>query len=63
MRRLLPRLALTAALLAGALTGAPAYAAAATPSQVIGASDVIGQASCWVSWLNDHEEVSLHGIV
>lgn len=35
MRRLLPRLALTAALLAGALTGAPAYATAATPSQVI----------------------------
>ena len=35
MRRLLPRLALTAALLAGALTGAPAYAAAATPSQII----------------------------
>ena len=45
MRRLLPRLALTAAFLAGALTGAPAYATAATPSQVIGASDVIGQAS------------------
>lgn len=35
MRRLLPRLALTAALLAGALTGAPVCAVAATPSQVI----------------------------
>lgn len=35
MRRLLPRLALTAALLAGVLTGAPVYATAATPSQVI----------------------------
>lgn len=34
MRRLLPRLALTAALLAGALTGAPVCAAAAVPSQV-----------------------------
>ena len=63
MRRLLPRLALTAALLAGVLAGAPAYATAATPSQVIGASDVIGRASWWVSWLDDHEEVSLHGIV
>ena len=36
MKRLLPRLALTAALLAGMLAGAPAYATAATPSQVIG---------------------------
>ena len=35
MRRLLPRLALTAALLASVLTGAPVYATAATPSQVI----------------------------
>lgn len=35
MRRLLPRLALTAALLAGALTGAPVCAVAAVPSQVI----------------------------
>lgn len=35
MRRLLPRLALTAALLAGVLTGAPVYATAATSSQVI----------------------------
>ena len=35
MRRLLPRLALTAALLAGVLIGAPVYATAATPSQVI----------------------------
>ena len=44
MRRLLPRLALTAALLADVLAGAPAYATAATPSQVIGPSDVIGRA-------------------
>lgn len=35
MRRLLPRLALTAALLAGALTGAPVCSVAAVPSQVI----------------------------
>lgn len=42
MRRLLPRLALTAALLAGVLTGAPVYATAATPSQVIdGAATVM----------------------
>lgn len=54
MRRLLPRLALTAALLAGVLAGTPAYAAAAAPSQVIGPSDVIGRAFWWVSWLNDH---------
>ena len=54
MRRLLPRLALTAALLAGVLIGAPVYATAATPSQVIGPSDVIGRAFWWVSWLNDH---------
>ena len=54
MRRLLPRLALTAALLAVVLAGAPAYATAATPSQVIGPSDVIGRAFWWVSWLNDH---------
>lgn len=35
MKRLLPRLALTVALLAGVLAGAPAYATAATPPQVI----------------------------
>ncbi len=35
MRRLPPRLALTAALLAGALTGAPVCSVAAVPSQVI----------------------------
>lgn len=35
MRRSLPRLALTAALLAGVLAGAPAYATASTPSQVM----------------------------
>lgn len=35
MRRLLPRLALTAALLAGALTGAPVCAVATVPSQII----------------------------
>ena len=35
MKRLLPRLTLTAALLVGALTGIPVYAVAATPSQVI----------------------------
>ncbi len=45
MKRSLPRLALTTALLAGVLVGAPAYATAATPSQVIGPSDVIGRAS------------------
>ncbi|VYT63977.1 Uncharacterised protein [Collinsella aerofaciens] len=39
MRRSLPRLALTAALLASVLTGAPAYAAAANPSQVTGPSE------------------------
>ena len=39
MRRSLPRLALTAALLAGVLAGAPAYAAAATPSKVTGPSE------------------------
>lgn len=35
MRRLLPRLALTAALLAGALTGAPVCAVVTVPSQII----------------------------
>ena len=35
MKRLVPRLALTTALLVGALAGAPVYATAATPSQVI----------------------------
>ena len=39
MRRSLPRLALTAALLASVLAGTPAYAAAATPSQVTGPSE------------------------
>ena len=63
MKRSLPHPNLTIVLLAGVLAGAPVYATAATPSQVIGASDVIGRAFWWVSWLNDHEEVSLHGIV
>lgn len=38
MKRL-PRFALATALFAGALAGAPAYATAATPSQVIGPSE------------------------
>ncbi len=54
MKRSLPHPNLTIALLAGVLAGAPVYATAATPSQVIGASDVIGRAFWWVSWLNGH---------
>lgn len=54
MKRSLPHPNLTVAFLAGVLAGAPAYATAATPSQVIGPSDVIGRASWWVSWLDEH---------
>lgn len=39
MKRSLPHPNLTVALLAGVLAGAQAYATAATPSQVIGASE------------------------
>ena len=39
MKRLLLRFTLTVALLAGVFGGTPAYATAATPSQVIGPSE------------------------